>query len=369
MPRPKHKSRRTDSDSPAAVRPQEQLLLDTLPELSGSNVLCLSAGWGQFAVEFARRHPQSQVRLYFFDVYHQQSTRAAHEPWPENLELDCQPDFLPQPVDLAVVACQRRGDAEWTRDLVQSAADRLQIGGRLVASIDNPDDQWLHTELRTLFRKVTRRPTRTGVVYLVTKTQPLKKLRSFECEFAFRDQGRLLFGKTRPGVFSHRHVDAGARALINTMTVHETTRVLDLGCGSGVVGMAAAARFPGVQVLGVDSNPRAVECTLWGAQRNELPGLTAQLDASGATIPPGQFDLAVANPPYFSNYRIAELFLQMALKGLRPGGQFNLVTKAPSWYEERVPDLFDDGVVFDHKDYFIIQARRPQRVSQDPRSR
>ena len=37
--------------------------------------------------------------------------------------------------------------------------------------------------------------------------------------------------------------------------------------------------------------------------------------------------MALGNPPYYSHYAIAELFLQTALKGLKPGGRVQIVTK------------------------------------------
>src|SRR5207302_6985060 len=137
-------------------------------------------------------------------------------------------------------------------------------GGRLLAATSSCDDQWLHGEMRKLFDKVTRRPLEEGVLYLAAKTAPLKKRKNFECEFAFRDQGRLIKAVSRPGVFSHRSLDAGARALVNTMTVRPGDHVLDLGCGSGVVALAAAARAENVAVVAVDSHARAIECTARG---------------------------------------------------------------------------------------------------------
>src|SRR5262249_28311319 len=158
------------------------------------------------------------------------------------------------------------------------AHDRLSIGGRLISATSSEDDQWLHGQMRKLFDKVTRRPQDGGVIYLATKTAPLKKYKNFVCEFAFRDQERLIKAVSRPGVFSHRSLDAGARALINTMVVGDGDRVLDLGCGSGAVALAAAFRASAVTVVAIDSHTRAVECTVQGAKLNELTNVTTILD-------------------------------------------------------------------------------------------
>ncbi|GHU04254.1 ribosomal protein L11 methyltransferase [Betaproteobacteria bacterium] len=91
--------------------------------------------------------------------------------------------------------------------------------------------------------------------------------------------------------------------------------VLDYGCGSGILGIAAA-RLGATQVLGVDIDPQAVTAARNNAGRN---GVKARFDDSVARID-GQFDLVVAN------------ILSNPLKALapaicahvRPGGQLAL---------------------------------------------
>ena len=258
---------------------------------------------------------------------------------PANLQLLCEPDLPPGEVDLAALAFSKKGEAELVRDLLQAAHERLALGGRMAAAIDNSGDQWLHEQLRGMFDKVTRRPQHDSVLYLATKTKPLKKHKEFACELSFRDGERLIQLRTRPGVFSHREVDDGARALIKSMEIEPGLRVLDLGCGSGAVGIAAALRAEGVQVQALDSNPRAIEASQWAAQKNGASTLTATLDCDGRTAAPASFDLVLANPPYFSNFRIAALFLTIAHRALAPGGKLLLVTKTPDWYATNLPRL------------------------------
>jgi len=276
-----------------------------------------------------------------------------------SLEIVCTADFPAGPFELVAIPVDPRGESELTRDLLQAGHERLAIGGRLVSATSSEDDQWLHGEMRKLFDKVTRRPCDSGVVYLATKTAPLKKHKNFDCEFAFRDQGRLIKAVSRPGVFSHRSLDAGARALINTMVVREGDRVLDLGCGSGAVALAAAFRASSLTVVAVDSHIRAVECTGQGATRNGLTNVTAILDHAGHAPEPTTYDLVLGNPPYYSDYEIAELFLQGARRALKPGGRVLMVAKASTWYKTRMPELFDSVQVHSHKQYAVVEGTQP----------
>jgi 16S rRNA (guanine1207-N2)-methyltransferase len=318
------------------IRPHEQLLIELIPQLPAARVLTSSAGRGQFAAAYAKHFPQTAVSCWFLDLYQLQQARLAIQPPLANLKLLCEADPPQGEVDLVAWLFSRRGEAELTREMLQLGHQRLAIGGRMAAAIDNPDDQWLHEVLRGLFPKVTRRPEKEGVVYLATKTEPLKKIKNYACELAFRDGERLIHLRTRPGIFSHREVDGGARALIKAMEIQPGMRVLDLGCGSGAVGIAAALRGENVKVQAIDSNPRAIEAVRLACERNGVSNLTAVLDCDGSSVTHAECDLVLANPPYFSNYQIAKLFLTIAGRALATGGRLLVVTKTPHWFVEHM---------------------------------
>ena len=92
-------------------------------------------------------------------------------------------------------------------------------------------------------------------------------------------------------------------------------RVLDVGCGSGILSIAAA-RLGARQVLALDVDPIAVEATIANARRNRL---ASRIDARQGSLPSGAppFDVVLAN-------LIASLLIDLAsvLAGeLRPGGR------------------------------------------------
>lgn len=363
---PSKKSKRDDPSPedplPLPVRPHEQLLIDLIPELSAKRVLCTTAGRGQLAESLARAWPAAHVDCCFLDLFQRNQTELQlHDHgFPENLELRCESDLPEGPVDLVAFVFRKGGDAELTRDLLQQGYLRLVDGGRMVVSTDNDEDQWLHDQLQELFPKVTRRPYRkVGTTYLATRVEPLKKLKNYDCEFAFRDRGRLIYAISRPGVFSHRRLDLGARALMNTMEIAPGMKVLDMGCGAGTVSLAAALAADQVSVMALDSNPRAIECTRRGAERNGITTIQAILDCDGLAAQTGDFDLVLANPPYFSNYAIAELFLDTAFQALKVGGLVHVVTKTANWFLERMPLWFVDIHEQEVGGYRVLTGRLP----------
>lgn len=342
--------------SAVPARPQEELLLELIPSVAGKRVLCNTAGRGQFAIAAAAE--AQHVGCHFLDLYHLQQCRTVAGEMATNFHLVCEADFPTGPFDLAALSFSKQGDGELVRDLLQQAHERLEIGGRMAVTSDNPEDSFLHDELRKVFAKVTRRPADAGVLYLATKTEPLRKVKNFACEFPFRDGERLIQLRTRPGVFSHRRLDGGARALINEMPIEPGMKILDLGCGSGAVAIAAALRAENVQVTAVDSNPRAVEATLWSATKNGVTNLEANLDCDGSSLAGETFDVVLANAPYFSNFRIAEHFSRTAARALKTGGTALFVTKTPGWYVERLPKWFSHVESRPGKNYTIVAAKK-----------
>jgi len=363
--RAKLRRRRKAAEKPVRMNPAEQLLVDAAGEVSGERVICTSTGGAHAAAAVAQAHPEAQVNCLFLDIFLADSTRRRWSELP-NLQVDCEPDFVADKVDACVMPLAAGGQSELARDLLQSAISRLADGGRLFVSTDNPKDHWLHEQLKERFGKVTNRPAKKGVLYIGSRPKPLKKLKSFESWFAFRDQGRLIDACSRPGVFSHRRLDLGARALIESLTIEDdgktteviqdSQRVLDLGCGAGTVGFAAALRGRDVRVHAVDANARAIWCSAAGAEKNGLTGYTTQLEAEGRIEPAGRFDLVLANPPYFSNFRIAEVFVQAAKTALRPHGRMHFVTKQPEWFADRFVEEFDHVSVREIRGYFVVKA-------------
>ena len=65
--------------------------------------------------------------------------------------------------------------------------------------------------------------------------------------------------ETAPGLFSPRAVDAGTLAMLSRAEFGPEDKVLDLGCGYGVVGLAAARLGRPDRVWLLDKDPAAVE--------------------------------------------------------------------------------------------------------------
>ena len=135
---------------------------------------------------------------------------------------------------------------------------------------------------------------------------------------------------SRSGVFAAGQLDDGAAALIAGMRVAPGQRVLDLGCGTGLVGLAALRE--GARVTAVDVSARAVASTrrTWAA--NGYPDAESMLSIGASAVAQRRFDVVVTNPPFHKgagvDFEVAQRFIADAARVLHPEGQLYLVANA-----------------------------------------
>jgi 16S rRNA G1207 methylase RsmC len=138
-------------------------------------------------------------------------------------------------------------------------------------------------------------------------------------------------------IFARGRLDPATRMLAEVFEVRPGAAVLDLGAGSGVLGIVAALLEPTVQVTLADSDPLAVEVSRQNAAANGALNVTAQLSDVLRDLPGQTFDIVVMNPPFHRGRRqdrsLAERFIAEASGALRPGGVVYLVCNRFLLYE------------------------------------
>ena len=365
----------------------DRLLAQLNLELTGPNVLVLLIHGTTLASALRESRPDLKFTFFTTEHFYFRTLQAFHadsgvvvqpgttsrvnsEPQSTGAVLDsvsivCAADPPEQEYDEVIFPTLSGDSSELAQDLMQAAHQRLRSGGRLFASTNNPKDRWVQNQLKAIFSKVEVQKHKQGTVCIATKSSPLKKEKGFRARFAFRQGERLAFVESRPGVFCHRRVDGGARVLIRSLNLLKGTdeqpefiphRIVEMGCGSGAVSVAAAIEYPDAVILAVDSDARAIECTLRSAALNEIKSIQTLLTSDGVLPDPGTWDLLLGNPPYYSDYRISELFLQAARTGLREGGRIHLVTKLLEWHQARMEQLFGDVKQHVISDYTVFTA-------------
>lgn len=108
--------------------------------------------------------------------------------------------------------------------------------------------------------------------------------------------GHLLKFSTDSGVFSKNRVDFGTNVLLNSLPDLEGKRIIDVGCGVGVIGLCVAKRYKSSFVTLVDVNKRAIDLTMLNAIRNKVNNVHTILSDVYSNVD-SKFDVIITNPP------------------------------------------------------------------------
>jgi 16S rRNA (guanine1207-N2)-methyltransferase len=145
------------------------------------------------------------------------------------------------------------------------------------------------------------------------------------------------------------------------MDIGPGERILDMGCGCGTNGIFAARQAGAGGSTLVDSNVRAVALADHNARLNTLETFQTIASSDMRELPAGSFDVVLANPPYYAQGSIAQLFIEKAKELLRPGGRIYLVTKQADDVGPLMAENFGRTDVVERRGYNILAAQARER--------
>lgn len=170
--------------------------------------------------------------------------------------------------------------------------------------------------------------------------------------------GHRLTLETRAELFSPHHVDRGTLAMLSVARLEPGMRVLDLGCGCGVVGILAAQICGEDNVVMCDIDPLAVQVARHNASINGVPGVMAVISDGLKQVDAAGFDLILSNPPYQSDFSVAKGFIEKGFNRLKIGGHLLMVTKRREWYRNKIVHIFGGVRIHEIDGYFVFEAER-----------
>ena len=163
--------------------------------------------------------------------------------------------------------------------------------------------------------------------------------------------------------FSPNRVDRGTRLMLETVPVREGDKVLDLGCGYGVVGIYAAKQLGGDRVVMCDILEDAVALATDNLARNGITGARVLQSDGLKSVEDRDFTLIYSNPPYHTDFSVAKAFIEDSFRKLAVGGRMVMVTKRLDWYKNKLTSVFGGVKVFEKEDYYIfLSEKRAARV-------
>ncbi|MEK6451184.1 MULTISPECIES: peptide chain release factor N(5)-glutamine methyltransferase [unclassified Myroides] len=95
--------------------------------------------------------------------------------------------------------------------------------------------------------------------------------------------------------------------IINSVDADKPIRILDIGTGSGCIGITLAKELPNAQVTLMDVSPKALEMATHNAKENGVEVQAILQDVLALEQLPAQYDVIVSNPPYVRNLEKVEI--------------------------------------------------------------
>ena len=165
-------------------------------------------------------------------------------------------------------------------------------------------------------------------------------------------------------VYAREKLDIGARYFIENLPhVAANAKVIDLGCGNGVIGLSVLANQPQAHVQFIDESVMAIASAQQNIQTN-MPELINQceftLNDSLTDIEGGSVDLILCNPPFHQNTattdHIAWQMFKDSHRVLKKGGELRIIGNQKLAYHIKLQRLFGNETLIASNNKFVTQS-------------
>jgi len=296
-----------------------------------------------------------------FDLHQSARIRECLEEVGTTAEVEAVADLwdLPPRFNTVIFPASEGADRELKLDVVEQAYHILAPGGLFLTLSEYEKDNQFAKWQKKIYGKCGETPSsELGMAFFSTKTDDESERRRHQITFHAKvGDGPSMTFVSRPGTFSYGRFDHGSRAMLEVAEVRPGDHVLDLGCGNGAVGCLASAKAgQNGSVTFIDSNLRALALAELNAKANGVPNprflAATRLEGLGMN----EFDVVLANPPYYAKSEITRLFVEGTRDLLRPGGRYSIVTKMPTAVVPLIFETYGDCSVIENRGYSVVIA-------------
>ena len=162
--------------------------------------------------------------------------------------------------------------------------------------------------------------------------------------------------ETSAGVFSPKGIDLGTLSMLSVVDFRETDKVLDLGCGYGVVGILAAKIIGDHNVVMIDIDEEAIRLSRENCLLNNVQGVKIRKSDGFTNLDETAFTMILSNPPYHTDFSVAKMFIEKGFNRLSIGGRMYMVTKRRKWYENKLKSIFGGVKIWELNGYYVFMS-------------
>ncbi len=164
--------------------------------------------------------------------------------------------------------------------------------------------------------------------------------------------------ETAPSIFSPNSIDQGTLAMLSVIDFLPSDKVLDLGCGYGVVGILAGKLIGEQNVIMCDVSEQAIESAAMNLRLNNVPEISIRLSDGYKNVAETDFTLILSNPPYHADFSVPKHFIEVGFKKLMLGGKLVMVTKRLDWYKNKLTSVFGGVKIHEINGYYVFVAEK-----------
>lgn len=163
-------------------------------------------------------------------------------------------------------------------------------------------------------------------------------------------------------LFSPKKIDIGTLSMLEEIDFNLESKVLDLGCGYGVVGILAAKIIGEDKVVMCDIDDNAVNISKNNASLNGVGNICIIKSNGVKDININDFSIILSNPPYHTDFSVAKHFIEIGFYKLVLNGRFVMVTKRFDWYKNKLTSIFGGVKVIEKNGYYIFISEKRYNI-------
>ncbi len=231
----------------------------------------------------------------------------------------------------------------------------------------------IHNSTLKLFEKIIGSTStslaRKKARLIFAKVEREPKMDCNELVTQFQLKSHNLTIKGMPGVFSRDGLDMGARVLLEHLpTTHVGQKLIDLGCGTGILGTAVASQNPSLEIVFCDESWLATE----SARRTFICNNPTKNDDSSQAnnnatflttnclqgLEDNHFDFVLCNPPFHQQnvqtLSIANQMFKQSSKKLTATGELRVVANRHLKYRPLLTSYFNSVEIVSKDPKFVV---------------
>jgi 16S rRNA (guanine1207-N2)-methyltransferase len=357
------------------VTPSLNLMAEKIHPSSDSHILILGAGHGALGVVLARLIDHGQLILSDFTLT---ALRIADQTLKINLITNAKVipfnnDLLNLSDSFDIIAMDLPKGRNLARYWLITALGLLHPDGQLyIAGANQNGIQSICKDAETLFGNLSILGYKKGyrIARCIKKEMDRAAAWRHEpgitpgtwYEFPIQIREHTIKIRSSAGIFSYNHLDPGTNHLIKQLTQPLEGRVLDFGCGYGIIGIVAS--FNNAEEVDlIDNNFLAIQATQENLRINKINSAKTFPSDLFSAVSDHRYNWILSNPPFHIgspvDYEISKAMILQSWELLESKGKLIIVANRFIRYDDTMHKIFQHvEQLYEDRQYYVIAATK-----------